>query len=387
MSIHPTKSGKVEVRWREGTRNRSRTFDRKKDAVAFDAKVRRSSQLGEAVPQRTGSDTLDEVFAHFLANKHGLSKRTKTLYKQLYISHIHPFLGYVPVRQLEDEERLENWQTGRLAAGAGVEAIAKSRKLLFQVFKAQAKRGKMGRNPMLLVDAPTLEGAYKAPVTPEKVQALRQHFLEQERLGDAVLVQLWGVEGLRVGEALALAPDDVVRAEALWIGHSLEDDGTRKGTKNGKEGLVPMCEPVRDDFMVFRRERGAAKLIYGRASDGEGWTKSDRNNWNRRYFKPACEAVGIPGTTPRDLRIAAASLHVIEGKRPTEIAETFRHSLATSIKVYQRFMKEHEGQPNRPRGEIVLEARAKLRTLAEHGDDKERLIAAKAQTTNGEDSA
>lgn len=362
MSIHgPTKSGKWECRWREGTRNRSRTFDRKGDAKEFDVKVRRSSQLGEAVPQRTGSDTLDEVFAHFLANKHGLAKRTRALYKQLYLAHVHPFLGYVPVRQLEDEERMEDWQNGRLAAGGGVEAIAKSHKLLSQVFNVQVKRRKMGRNPMLLVESPTVESDYKPPVSPLKVQALRLYFLEQERLGDAVLVQLWGVEGLRVGEALALAPDDVVRAEALWIAHSLEDDGTRKGTKTGAESLVTMCKPVADDFMLWKRERGVAKLLFGRASDGQGWTKSDRNNWNRRYFKPALEAVGLPlDTTPRDLRIAAASLHVIEGKRPTEIAETFRHSLATSIKVYQRFMKEHEGQPNRPRGEIVLEARAKL---------------------------
>ena len=32
MSIHKTKDGKYQVRWREGQRNRQRTFDRKRDA-------------------------------------------------------------------------------------------------------------------------------------------------------------------------------------------------------------------------------------------------------------------------------------------------------------------------------------------------------------------
>lgn len=361
MSIHPTNSGKWECRWREGTRNRSRTFDRKGDAATFDTKVRRSSQLGEPVPTRTGSDTLEEFFAHWLANKHKLAPRTRTLYKQLYLAHIHPSLGYVPLKHLEDEERLENWQAERIASGAGPEVIGKAHTLLSQVFKQAVRRRKMNRNPLLGLDKPTAASAYKAPIPPEKIEALRSYFLTQKRVGDAVLIQLMGYGGLRVGEALALAPDDIVRAEGLWISHSLEDDGTLKGTKTGKEGFAPLPEPVAEDLMAWKRERGAARLLFGRASDGKGWTKSDRNNWNRRYFTPACEAVGLPkDTSPRDLRIAAASLLVIEGKRPTEIAEILRHSLGTSVKVYQRWMKEMEGQPTRPMAEIIREARAKL---------------------------
>lgn len=384
MSVHgPTKSGKYEVRWREGTRNRSRTFDLKGDAAAFDAKVRRSSQLGEPVPQRTESETLDEVFANFLANKHNLAPRTKALYKQIYLAHVHPFLGYVPVKQL-DEDRMEGWQADRIAAGAGPEVIGKCHTLLSQVFKRAVRRQKMVRNPMDGLEKPATESTYKPPIPPEKIEALRLYFLKQEREGDAVLIQLWGYCGLRVGEGLALAPDDIVRAEGLWISHSLEDDGSLKGTKTGKEGFVPVPEPVSEDLMPWKRSRGAEALLFGRAKDGKGWTKTDRNNWVRRYFRPACIAVGLPAnTTPRDLRITAASLMIVEGKRPTEIAEILRHSLATSIDVYQRWMKEQEGQPNRPMAEIIREAR----THAEQEDAKERLIAANAGSKMDEESA
>ena len=45
---------KWRVRWRDGTRNRARTFDLKKDALAWDAEVRRRRQLGDAVVARRG---------------------------------------------------------------------------------------------------------------------------------------------------------------------------------------------------------------------------------------------------------------------------------------------------------------------------------------------
>lgn len=360
MSVQKSKTaGKWEVRWREGSRNRSRTFDRKTDATAFDSQTRRSSQLGEAIPTRTGSETLEEFFARdFASRQHSKAARTLKLEKVLFLAHIHPFLGFVPLRQLEDEARLEDWQADRLAAGAGPGSIAKCNKLLSRLFKKAVRQRKMTRNPMDGLDKPEVSSEQKPPVPPEKIEALRSYFLSIGRMGDATLIQLWGYVGLRVGEALALRPEDIVRGEALWISHSLEDDGSMKGTKTGKEGLVPVAEPVAEDLMAWKRERGTARLLFGRASDGEGWTKCDRKNWNRRYFKPACEAVGLPAeTSPRDLRIAAASLYVIEGKRPTEIAETMRHSLATSIAVYQRFMKEMEGQPNRPMAGIIREAR------------------------------
>jgi hypothetical protein len=49
MSIHRTKASKWEVRYREGRRNRSKTFDLKEDARAFEAeaRVRRARQALE----------------------------------------------------------------------------------------------------------------------------------------------------------------------------------------------------------------------------------------------------------------------------------------------------------------------------------------------------
>ena len=66
MSIEriPRKRGTGwRVRWRDGTRNRARTFDRKADAVAYEAEVRRRRRAGDLRPLDAGRETLQEFIA------------------------------------------------------------------------------------------------------------------------------------------------------------------------------------------------------------------------------------------------------------------------------------------------------------------------------------
>ena len=52
MDLWRKPNGKWQVRWREGSRRRARTFDRKGDAQNFMAWLRRRQQLGQAaVPE------------------------------------------------------------------------------------------------------------------------------------------------------------------------------------------------------------------------------------------------------------------------------------------------------------------------------------------------
>ena len=62
MSIRRAASGRWEVRWRAGARRHGRTFDRKSDAIAFDAAIRRRQQLGSVV-----TADLDVALAEFAA--------------------------------------------------------------------------------------------------------------------------------------------------------------------------------------------------------------------------------------------------------------------------------------------------------------------------------
>jgi integrase len=370
MSVHPTKSGKWEARWREGSKNRSRTFDRKGDAQTFDAKAKRKSQMGEALPARTGGDTLEDFFLRWLAGRHSLAPRTIKTYEELFEVHILGPLGYVPLASI-DPERIEKWQSDRFAAGAGRERISKAAKLLSQVFDKAAHQGKVSRNPVTGLESPQRERKAIIPASPEKVEAIRAFLLEEERMGDATLVSLMAYGGLRMGEALALQWPDLSQGNRLWISHSLEDDGSLRQTKTGKDRLVKLPEPTAEDLLAWRRESGPQGLVFPRAKDGYGWTKTDRNNWRRRCFLPAAKAAGWP-YPPKNLRHSAASLMIASGMRPTEVAEALGHTLAVSVNVYQRLMREFEGQPIRPMDDVIREAR-ELRTSSEHADENQRL--------------
>jgi integrase len=52
------KGGGYEVRWRQGTRHRSRTFRFRDDARAFDREVQRRARLGSLADLDAGTDLL-----------------------------------------------------------------------------------------------------------------------------------------------------------------------------------------------------------------------------------------------------------------------------------------------------------------------------------------
>jgi hypothetical protein len=58
MSIHKRATGTWQVKWRTGGRQRSRSFDRRGNAVHFDAEVKRRSQLGPALMRELDRDTM-----------------------------------------------------------------------------------------------------------------------------------------------------------------------------------------------------------------------------------------------------------------------------------------------------------------------------------------
>jgi integrase len=388
LAKHPNAKARTlgfAVRWREGSKNCSRTFDLKSDAKAWDAKVRHVAQFG-GVPilKRAGHPTLEEFFARWLASKHNLSRRTRDGYISLFKAHVLDEIGFVPLPNLT-VERMDQWQTRRLAFGAGPVAVAKTSALLSQVFKRAMRLGYLSANPMDLLEKPRAEKSRKPPATVEQVERLRLWFLEEGRLADVALIGLMAYGTCRVGEALALHAEDFSQGRKLWICRSLEDDGTIKETKTGKEGLAILPEPAAEDLLTWRRESGVVSgLFFPHAKHRRGWKRDERNTWRRCWYSKAQEFAGID-LAPRDLRHVSASLRVAAGMRPTEVAEEMRHTFGVSVDVYQRLMREFEGQSIRPMDEVIREAREKVTSESQSGRmvTQENATATPARTSGG----
>src|SRR5262245_3587850 len=104
MSIHTIKrqSGRVyKVAWRdEAGRQRSRTFSRKADAEAWEAKIKLAKRQGELSQLDAGRQTLKE-FADDWWRLHAvphLATSTRKTYEVLRDRHILPALGHLQLR-------------------------------------------------------------------------------------------------------------------------------------------------------------------------------------------------------------------------------------------------------------------------------------------------
>lgn len=350
---------KYRVRWREGSRNRSRSFDRKRDAVAFDAEQRRTRQLGGFIAPLDGGMELEDLCAEWLAlRKADLAPSTWEDYAYLIEKHLSSFLGHVPVGQLSPR-RVSDWQTDRLSAGAGRTSIAKTGMLLKAILEHAERLELVPRNAARVLRRPK-SGSTRCAVipTPTQIEAMRAHLLAGERVGDATLVSLLAYGGLRPGEALA----------ARWA-----DLGSKVlhvyGSKTDTHRRVTLESFVSADLAQWRLLSTAEGFIFPRARDGERWTDHDYRNWRRREFSRAAAAAGLltwnpdkgtaggyeGGFTPYDLRHFRASYLIACGWDVTEVARELGHSPEMCLRTYAHVFEDRpEGDP----AEWIREARA-----------------------------
>jgi hypothetical protein len=81
------------VRWRDASgRQRSRVFDRKRDAVIFEAEVKRRARLGDLAAMDAGREVLDDYVTRTWGPSHAahLAPRTRQTYASTYDGNIAP---------------------------------------------------------------------------------------------------------------------------------------------------------------------------------------------------------------------------------------------------------------------------------------------------------
>ena len=172
------------VRWKEGSRWPSRTFDRAADARLFDGDLRRRRRLGPALASLdNGTETLDTYVTDVWAPTYAvaLAAKTRSLYTMLYDHHISPTLGDVPLRELTPES-IGRWQADRLAAGGGPSSVRKALTLLGGILQRAEESDRLPRgNPARLVRKTALpRRAEVRPLAPATVEAMRADLKQRE---------------------------------------------------------------------------------------------------------------------------------------------------------------------------------------------------------------
>jgi integrase len=355
MSVQKRGPHAWRVRWQEGERWRSRTFERKADAALFDADLRRRRRLGSLASLDAGLETLDSYAADVWTPTYAvlLSAKTVKAYTSVYDTHIAPTLGSVALRELTPE-LIGRWQTDRLASGAGPTAVRKALSVLGNVLQRAAESGRITSNPTRLVRKARLprraEVRPLAPVTIEKMRAASSG-------RDAALLSVLAYAGLRPAEALALRWGDV-RDRTLLVERSVSL-GSEKSTKTGAHRTVRLLAPLASDLRTWRMASGRPEdgaLIFP-SRNGRPWTEPAYQSWRRRAFKRALNAAGIEHARPYDLRHSFASLLLHEGRSVIDVARQLGHAPTLTLSTYGHVIDELEAAPRQDAESAILAAR------------------------------
>lgn len=344
MSVEKRRNGdgsqSWRVRWREGDRNRSRSFRTRRDAELFDSDLVRRRQLGTLAALDAGRMTLDAFVTATWAPQRAadLKPATRAFYAAIYSAHIAPTFATVPLREITPQ-RVAAWQASRVKAGGGRTAIKQALTLLGGILGYAVELEHLQANAARAV-RPVKRAA------PRTGQALSAREVEAVRSGLdepwTVLVAILAYTGMRPGEALALRWGDVgertirvERAVSLC-------DGSVRGTKTDKVRTVRLLAPLAADLAAWRLRSGRpAKGALVVPHPLGAWSKSRWENWRRDAFNPARDAAKLGELRPYDLRHTFASLLLAEGRAIHYVAEQLGHSAQMTLRTYGHVIADY----------------------------------------------
>jgi integrase len=334
------------VRWRDGSRNRARIFDRKADAVAFEAETRRRRFAGDLRPFDAGRETLQEFAEEWwrLYAVPNLARTTLASYASLWDAHVLPRLGATPLREL-DPLSLAAFRAELTASGVGPASTRRVMVILQGVLERAVEWQRIPANPARSVRKPAQrrERAVR-PLSPLDVEGVRAYLLDCGRPRDAVVVSVLAYAGLRPGEALALAWSHI-RERTILVECAVAL-GDLKTTKTARTRTVRLLAPLAADLLEWRIRCGRPDddaLVFPSRQNGL-WSDDAWRYWRRRIFAPAARAAGLGAPVrPYDLRHSFVSLLLAEGANVVEIARQAGHSPTMTLSTYAHLFDEASG--------------------------------------------
>jgi integrase len=352
-------TAKWEVRWRDGGRNRSKSFTRKADADRFETEVDRRKQLGGLAELTAGEQALVDLVeqwwrTHALPH---LARNTRNTYATVWAKHALPRLGGMRVRDITPRV-IDQFQTDLRAAGVGEPTISKTLTMLQAVFKRAVVWGAVGSNPVSAIKKPSQRASRAVVlVPPVRVELMRASLLDRGRFSDAALVCLQAYAGLRPGEILGMRWRHV-RDRTLHVEGAVAL-GEEKATKTGMTRTVPLLSPLAQDLAAYRMASGRPdddQLLFPAASGGV-WQDHDWRNWRRRVYQPLAKEADIQSSRPYDLRHSFVSLLIYEGLNVIEVARRAGHSPQMCLNTYAHLFAEFDPAARKPAEDVISGAR------------------------------
>ena len=348
----------VKVKDRLGRWLPTKTFDRKKDADAYERKITEESCQGVmAVEAAARKLTFGQYYDDWAVTRGGksLSEGWKKTQDQMARDYLLPLLSNVRL------EELSRWHVERLlhyaeTLGRGPATRTLIFNFLHSILGRAVKMGILARNPATIDLKPIEPKIERNFLKPDHLWQLLK-VSQSHYLGPAIW--LASLAGLRCEAIQALRWNCVdLDAHQILIKVTYKRKANKLGLPKGKDAeYVPIASALADYLKEVRANNGTDGYV---ASAKEGGML-DHNKFIKG-LTALCQQAGVPRVTPHELRHSCTELYIEKGASIEDIRRLLNHK---DSETTQRYIPKSSPNLRQFASEIVMptaiaEARPKL---------------------------
>jgi len=335
MSMKKTDNGKYQVRFRdENGRQRAKSFTRKKDAEAFDVKVKIEVKNSIWLDPVASKAILKEIWIEFYDLKKGKKRSTQVEYENIWRLHLEPRWGKLSVSRIEQIE-FDKWVISKKLSP---QRIGKIHLIMSMLLDHAVKKNNLKQNP--LRDALGKRDKSNLPAIPVEIATEFLTLAELMSVANAAgpykdVVLTLGLCGPRWGELVGLRVKDLNVAKGTFtIRRGLVEINGRldeSTTKNHRQRIVDLPDILKSVCHEWAFDKTLDDPLFPTL---EG--KHLRNtNFTRRVFIPSLMNAGVKKIRIHDLRHTAASIAISAGATPNMVKEMLGHSdVQMTMRIY-----------------------------------------------------
>ena len=287
-------------------KERSKTFDTKRDAVAWRSEQIAEMRRGHWIDPRGKNALFSEFTSKWLESKRGLKPSSAFSYKEVLESRVLPKWETWPVGAIT-VDAVSSWVTALVNDGLSPSRVNKCTLVLRQVLDIAVSRGKLPQNIMKAKELKRLRENKSKPeaYTAQEVFLLAAHMPKHYQL--ATLFACY--TGVRMSELIALKVGDLHLDEALVhidrasvLVNGQIHTGLPKSHEIRQVPLIGLLIPKLRDHVAGKKK---ADWLFPDPSGGQMVADKFRSVFMNRTAK-----IGRPEMTPHNCRDTAASLAI-----------------------------------------------------------------------------
>lgn len=309
----------------------TRTFDTKREAIAFRDEMLR--QLRSGIAPTTGRADLATWLRQWLENaKPLLATHSHLAYKRDVEKALIPHLGAVLLRDLT-ALHIEAGYARMLQAGLSAKMVRKAATTLGVALQSAVKKRLLAHNAARDADKPRVPRQASTDLRVLDPDQVTRFLAEAAADRYYALLVLWLDSGAREGELFALHwPDIDWKGSAVSITKALEEAAGRHQLKELKTEKSRRRVAIGPFAIAALAAHRTLMLAEGRdvqtglvfCDTRGGFIRS--SNFQRRHFDKLLTRAGLPDIRPYDLRHTCASLLLLAGEDVKVISERLGHS-------------------------------------------------------------